>query len=73
MGSGRLGLGSGRPDLRSGRPDLRSAGGGDNKNENEKENENEKNGKIALCGIIGHLPLRGRCPKSDTSNILVFS
>ena len=20
-------------------------------------------GKIALCGIIGHLPLRGRCPK----------
>ena len=21
--------------------------------------------KIALCGIIGHLPLRGRCPKGE--------
>ena len=22
-----------------------------------------KNGKITLCGFIGHLPLRGCCPK----------
>ena len=29
-------------------------GGGDGKRKSEK---------IVLCGIIGHLPLRGRCPK----------
>ena len=27
------------------------------------ENGKRKPEKIVLCGIIGHLPLRGRCPK----------
>ena len=55
LGSGRVDFGPGRPDLGSGRPYLRSGmRGGDN----------EMIGIIALCGIIGHLPLQGRCPKS---------
>ena len=74
LGSERPDLGSGRPDLRSEKPDLgsersdleskrpdlgserlylRLVGGGDVR----------KPEKIALCGIIGHRPLRGRCPK----------
>ena len=56
LGSERPDLGSERPDLGSERPYLRLGGGGDGKWEPEK---------IALCGIIGHRPLRGRCPKSN--------
>ena len=79
MGSERPDLGSGRPDLRSEKPDLgsersdleskrpdlgserlylRLGGGGDGRTDGRKPE------KIALCGIIGHRPLRGRCPKS---------
>ena len=75
LGSERPDLGSGRPDLRSEKPDLgsersdleskrpdlgserlylRLVGGGDVR----------KPEKIALCGIIGHRPLRGCCPKT---------
>ena len=78
MGSERPNLGSGRPDLRSEKPDLgsersdlelkrpdlgserlylRLGGGGDGRTDGRKPE------KIALCGIIGHRPLRGRCPK----------
>ena len=77
LGSGRSDLGSGRPDLRSEKPDLgsersdlelkrpdlgserlylRLGGGGDGRTDGRKPE------KIALCGIIGHWPLRGRCP-----------
>ena len=67
MGSERSVLGSERPDLVSERPDLGSKGlhlqsgrlvlrlgGGTYVRKPEK---------IALCGIIGHRPLRGRYPK----------
>ena len=78
LGSERPDLGSGRPDLRSEKPDLgsersdleskrpdlgserlylRLRGGGDGRTDGRKPE------KIALCGIIGHRPLRGRCPK----------
>ena len=46
-------MGSERPKLGSERPSLGSERGGRRK----------QIGKIALCGIIGHLPLLGRCPK----------
>ena len=76
MGSERPDLGSGRPDLRSEKPDLGSErsdleskrpdlgserlyGGGwtDGRTDGKRKPE-----KIALYGIIGHRPLRGRCP-----------
>ena len=60
--SERSDLGSERPDLRSERSDLRSErvlkGGTDRRTDGRKPE------KIVLCGIIGHLPLRGRCPKA---------
>ena len=58
--SERHDLGSERSDLGSERPDFGSEGpvlGGDVR----------KPEKIALCGIIGHRPLRGRCPKMNTN------
>ena len=79
LGSERPDLESGRPDLRSEKPDLgsersdlelkrpdlgserlylRLGGGGDGRTDGRKPE------KIALCGIIGHRPLRGRCPKA---------
>ena len=78
--SERPDLGSGRPDLRSEKPDLGSErsdleskrpdlgserlylrlGGGGGRTDGKRKPE-----KIALCGIIGHRPLRGRCPKSE--------
>ena len=67
MRSEKPDLGSERSDLESKRPDLGSVrlylglggGGGDGRT----ENGNRKPEKITLCGIIGHRPLRGRCPK----------
>ena len=44
------------PDLGSERPVLRLQGG-------DGHTDRRKPEKIALCGIIGHRPLRGRCPK----------
>ena len=78
MGSERSVLGSERPDLVSERPDLgskglhlqsgrlvlRLEGGGDVCTYGERKPE-----KIALCGIIGHRPLRGRCPKMVYGNL----
>ena len=77
LGSERPDLGSGRPDLRSEKPDLGSERsdleskrpdlgserhylrlGGDGRTDGRKPE------KIALCGFIGHRPLRGRCPKT---------
>ena len=62
LGSERPDLGSERPDLGSERPDIGSEslrkGGG----------QRHRAGKIALCGIIGHLPLRGRCPKGESDS-----
>ena len=60
--SERSNLGSERPEMRSERPDLGSKGlhfeawvrGNRRKTET---------GKFVLYGIIGHRPLRGRCPK----------
>ena len=69
LGSERSDLESKRPDLGSERLYLRLGGGGDRQMENGKR----KPEKIALCGIIGHRPLRGRCPKSShekTASIL---
>ena len=65
MGSGRPDLGSDRPDWGSERPILRprrlfSRLGGGGQTDGRTET-----GKFALCGIIGHRPLRGRCPKSE--------
>ena len=76
LGSERPDLGSGRPDLRSEKPDLGSERsdleskrpdlgserlylrlGGDGRTDGKRKPE-----KIALCGIIGHRPLRGRFP-----------
>ena len=54
MGSERPELGAEEPDLGSERPDLRLLGG---------PTDGRTPQKIALCGIIGHQPLRGRCPK----------
>ena len=54
LGSERPDLGSEGPDLRSERPALRS----------ERPDLGLWGGKIALCGTIGHRPLRGRCPKA---------
>ena len=53
LGRGGPNSGPERSDFRSERPDLGSVVGGGE----------EKNGKIALCGFIGRLPLWGRCPK----------
>ena len=52
-------------NLRSERVDLRPrvAWGGDGKRRN----------KITLCGIIGHRPLWGRCPKMNLPVIFVFA
>ena len=78
FGSERPDFGSGRPDLMSEKPDFGSErsdlvskrpdlgserlylrlGGGDGR----------KPEKIALCGIIGHRPLRGRCPKGEVES-----
>ena len=63
LGSERSDLESKRPDLGSERLYLRLGGGGDRRT----ENGNRKPEKIALCGIIGHRPLRGCCPKRDQS------
>ena len=60
LGSGRNNLEPERPDSGSGRPYLRLGGGGDGKWKPEK---------VALCGIIGHRPLRGRCPKRNSNTI----
>ena len=57
--SGRADLGSKRSDLMSERQDLRSKGGG----RTDGRTDGRKPEKIVLCGIIGHLPLGGRCPK----------
>ena len=54
LGSERSDLESKRPDLGSDRLYLRLGGG---------RTDGRKPEKIVLCGIIGHLPLRGRCPK----------
>ena len=56
--SERSDLESKRPDLGSERLYLRLGGGGDGRTDGKRKPE-----KIALCGIIGHRPLRGRCPK----------
>ena len=60
FGSERPDLGSDRPAMGSERPKLRSRPGfrlgGDRQTHGQME-------KITLCGIIGHRPLRGRCPK----------
>ena len=66
LGCERRGFGSERLDLGSERPDLRSIGlhfeaGGDGQTDRPKPE------KIALCGIIGHWLLRGRCPKRKTN------
>ena len=73
MGSERSVLGSERPDLVSERPDLGSKGlhlqsgrlvlrlGGG-------RTDGRKPEKIALCGIIGHRPLWGRCPKGEVES-----
>ena len=63
LGSERSDLESKRPDLGSERLYLRLGGGGHRRT----ENGNRKPEKIALCGIIGHRPLRGRCPKKRNS------
>ena len=60
-------LGSERSDLKSKRPDLGSERlylrlGGDGRRDGRTDGK-RKPEKIALCGIIGHRPLRGRCPK----------
>ena len=52
FGFERSDLESKRPDLGSERLFLRLGGDG------------RKLKKITLCGIIGHRPLRGRCPKT---------
>ena len=59
LGSERSDLESKRPDLGSERLYLRLGEGGDGRTDGRKPE------KIALCGIIGHRPLRGRCPKSE--------
>ena len=71
MGSGRPDLGSDRPDWGSERPILRPRrlfsrlrGGTDGRTDGRTET-----GKFALYGIIGHRPLRGRCPKRDNERI----
>ena len=85
LGSERPYLGSGRPDLMSRKPDLESersdleskrpdlgserlylrlGGGGDGRTDGRKPE------KIALCGIIGHRPLQGRCPKRGPADRL---
>ena len=61
--AGRPDLGSDRPDWGSERPNLRprqpcSRLGGDRRTDERTETR-----KFTLCGIIGHRPLRGRCPK----------
>ena len=58
LGSERSDLESKRPDLGSERLYLRLVGGGDVR----------KPEKIALCGIIGHRPHWGRCPKRGLTN-----
>ena len=79
LGSERPDLGSGRPDLRSEKPDLGSERsdleskrpdlgserlylrlGGDGRTDGKRKPE-----KIALCGIIGHRPLRGPAQKQS--------
>ena len=60
LGSERSDLGSERPDLGSEWPVLRLQGG--------TYAVGRKPEKIALCGIIGHRPLRGRCPKKKLEN-----
>ena len=74
LGSERPDLGSGRPDLRSEksdlgsersnleskRPDLGSERLGEGGTDGRKTETRPE--KIALCGIIGQRPLRGRCP-----------
>ena len=75
LGSGRPDLGSERPDLGSGRPDLRSEKPDLGSERSDLESKRPDLGserlylrlgggaeKIALCGIIGHWPLRCRCP-----------
>ena len=52
-----------RSDLRSERPDLRSERS-ELRSERVLKGGGRKPEKIVLCGIIGHLPLRGRCPKT---------
>ena len=37
-------------------------GGTENRRTGETENRRTGETKITLCGTIGHLPLRGRCP-----------
>ena len=49
---------SGRPDLRPGKPNL-----GPERSDLVSVRGNEKHRKIALCGIIGCLPLCGPCPE----------
>ena len=34
-----------------------------------KEKKEEKEEKFALCESIGHRPLRGRCPKTETRRL----
>ena len=73
MRSEKPDLGSERSDLESKRPDLGSERlylrlGGDGRTDGRKPE------KIALCGIIGHRPLRGRCPKrTGCSSIIMVS
>ena len=41
---------------------------GGTEKEKEKEEEEEEKEKVShMCDIIGHRPLRGRCPKSVTN------
>ena len=65
LGPERADLRPEKANLRPGRADLRpkiASGGGTEDGETER-----RRNKIALCGIIGHRPLRGRCPITSTS------
>ena len=61
----RADLRPGKANFRPGRADLRpriASGGGTEDGATER-----RRNKIALCGIIGHQPLRGRCRITSTS------
>ena len=62
-------------NLRPGRADLRprmalGGGGGDMIQRGRDEETERQRYKIALCRIIGHWPLRGRCPKKENFNVV---